>query len=98
MGDNCPFIPNFYQTYTDSDGLCDACDANDDALLDDNANCPTIVNDDQVDLDWGNIGDDCDIDINGQEQVSHFEIFSNTSKAFTISVFVEEKKMILPAR
>ena len=47
--DNCPLVPNLYQSDSDNDRIGDACD-----------NCPHLFNPGQVDYDDDRIGDDCD--------------------------------------
>ena len=47
--DNCPTVPNKYQTDTDQDGDGDACD-----------NCPYVSNSGQTDIDSDGLGDACD--------------------------------------
>jgi len=74
--DNCPTTSNASQTDSDSDGLGNVCDPDDDndTVLDASDNCPTVSNQDQADSDgdgvpgtqpppgatWG--GNACDAD------------------------------------
>ena len=79
------FNPNDDGTDSDSDGLCDIGDANDDGDMFDDAvdNCDLIVNDDQADLDNDQIGDACDDDSDGDNVV--FENDSNDRNALRCS-------------
>ncbi|MEC8023808.1 MAG: putative metal-binding motif-containing protein, partial [Myxococcota bacterium] len=62
--DNCHFTANEDQTDTDTDGLGNACDPDDDGddVADGSDNCPLLPNPAQSDIDFDLQGDLCDSD------------------------------------
>lgn len=60
--DNCPYVSNYDQTDTDSDGTGDACDDDSDAdgIANASDNCPVVSNANQADSDGDKVGNVCD--------------------------------------
>ena len=49
----------------DDHGSVSVFDQDEDGIVDDSDNCPTVANPDQTDLDDDNVGDACDTDVDG---------------------------------
>jgi hypothetical protein len=77
--DNCPEVPNHWQSDLDKDGFGDECDEDMDGDGKGNRqdNCPALFNPDQSDVDKDGLGDRCERDIDDDHDgISNFHELS----------------------